>query len=66
MAGSRAEESKKPGQRVDIGFTGIAREIGAAYMNESDSKFSEEVFDIINSTWRGYEEDLYCDAISVR
>jgi hypothetical protein len=34
------------------------------HMNESDSKFIEEVFEFINSAWRDYEEGLYYDTIS--
>ncbi len=33
-------------------------------MNESDSKINEEVFKLINSTWRGHEEELCFDAVS--
>ncbi len=42
-AEARAEESRNPGQGVDISHTDVAREIGAARMDESDSKFKEEV-----------------------
>jgi hypothetical protein len=33
-------------------------------MDESASKFNEEVFEFINSAWREYEEELNNDAIS--
>ncbi len=59
-----AEESKNPRQGMDSSHTEVAREIGAAPMDESDSKFIEEVFEVINSTWREHEEELYYDAIS--
>ena len=33
-------------------------------MNESDVKFDEWSYEFINSTWKEYEEEMYCDAIS--
>ncbi len=33
-------------------------------MGESDVKFNESVLEIINSTWKEYEAELYYDAIS--
>ena len=60
----RAEESKKPGEGMDINQLHVAREIGAVSMGESDVKFDESVLEFINSTWKEYEEELYYDAIS--
>ena len=47
----RAEESKKPGEGMDINQLHVAREIGAVSMGESDVKFDESVFEFIHSTW---------------
>ena len=63
-AEARAEESKRPGEGMDINQFHVAREIGAVSMGKSDVKFDETVFDFINSAWREYEEELYYDAIS--
>ena len=63
-AEERAEESKNPGEGMDISHFDVAKEIGAAHMRESDSMFNDEVFEFINSAWREYEEELYYDAIS--
>ncbi len=48
-AEERAEEGKKPGQGMDTDHTDVAREIGAVYMNQSDAKLNEEVFEFFNS-----------------
>ncbi len=48
-AEERAEESMNPEEGMDISHFDVAREIGAVHTCESDSKFSEEVFELINS-----------------
>ncbi len=63
-AEARVEESKNPGQGMDINHIDVARETGAVHANESVSRFNEEVFEFSNSTRREYEEELYCDTIS--
>ena len=49
-AEARAEESKMPGEGMDINQLHVAREIEAVSMGESDVKFDESVFEFINST----------------
>ena len=44
-AEERAEESKNPGEGVDINQVHVAKEIGAVSMGESDVKFDETVFE---------------------
>ena len=34
-AEARAEESKNPGEGMDINYTDVARELGAVHMSES-------------------------------
>ncbi len=63
-AEARAEESKNPGEGVDINPLHVAGEIGAAPVGESGVKFDETVFDFINSAWRECEGELCYDAIS--
>ena len=57
-ADERAEESKKPGEGMDINQFHVAREVGAVSVGESDVKFDETVFEFINSTWIEHEEEL--------
>ncbi len=57
-AEARAEETKNPGQGVDIGYIVVAREIGAVHVSKSDSKCNDKVFEIINGAWTEYEEEL--------
>jgi hypothetical protein len=61
-AEQRAAESDKPGERVEIDYKDVAKEIGARLLGESDAKFDEAVSRLINSTRDGLEEQ-YCDAI---
>ncbi len=49
---------------ISISHFGVAAEIGAAHMCESDSKLNEEAFEFINSARRVCEEELYLEAIS--
>ncbi len=62
-SGARAEERQNPAQVVFIDHTDVARGIEAVHMDESDSKFNEEVLEFNNSTWREYELELYYRAI---
>ncbi len=49
---------------MDISHFDVAREIGDAFMSESDAKLSEAMFEFINSAWREHEEELFYDAAS--
>ncbi len=49
---------------MDVNQFHIAREIGAAFVGESDVKFDETVFGVTESAWREREEELHDDAIS--
>ncbi len=40
-AEQRAEESKMPGEGMDIDYLDVAREIGAVSLGESDMKFDQ-------------------------
>ncbi len=51
-AEERAEESKKPGEGVDISQFHVARETEAGSVGESDVKFDETVFEFAHSAWR--------------
>ncbi len=51
---------------MDIGHTDVARQIGAVHRDESDSKFSEEVFEFINSAWREYSTERSCSTMRFR
>ena len=57
-AEARAEESKKPVEGMDINQSHVAKEVGAVSMGESDVKFEEAVFEIINSIKKEHEEEL--------
>ncbi len=49
---------------MDAGYLDTVRETGAASLGESDVNFDEAVFEIIDSIWKEYEEELCYDAIS--
>ncbi len=53
----RAEKkSKNFGEGVDIDYSDVVMEVGAASLGEPDVKFDEAVFEFINSTWKEYEK----------
>ncbi len=49
-AKQRAEESKKPGEGVDVDHLDVVREIGAESLGWSDMKLDEVIFELMNST----------------
>ncbi len=59
----RSEESKNPGEGMDISQLHVARKIGAASIGESDAKFDETLFVLTNSARREYEGQLYYDTV---
>ncbi len=55
-AEQRMEESNEPGEVVDVDYTDVVDEIGAVPLGESDVKFDEVVFELLNSMYNEKEE----------
>ncbi len=51
-AEERSDESKNPGEGVDVNQVHVEKEIGPALVGESDVKFDEAVFELTDSPWR--------------